>query len=51
MENEEEDTCEDNLGHWSRRRRIDGALNRAPVGFYSKIWHVLEQVGFFVTAC
>ncbi|KAF6026366.1 hypothetical protein EB796_015340 [Bugula neritina] len=40
-----EDVCEDSLGQWSRHRRIDGALNRVPVGFYSKIWHVLKQCG------
>lgn len=38
--NEEDST----FGQWVRRRRIDGALNRVPVGFYSKIWHVLEKV-------
>lgn len=43
--------CEDSnsgldnsFGQWVRRRRIDGALNRVPVGFYSKIWHVLKNV-------
>ncbi|XP_067949351.1 probable phosphorylase b kinase regulatory subunit alpha [Watersipora subatra] len=38
-----DDMCEESHGQWARRRRIDGALNRAPIGFYSKIWHVLEQ--------
>lgn len=29
-------------GQWLRRRRLDGALNRVPKGFYPKIWSVLE---------
>ena len=31
-------------GQWLRRRLLDGALNRVPVGFYSEIWHVLKRV-------
>lgn len=30
-------------GQWLRRRRIDGALNRVPVKFYSRIWKLLEK--------
>lgn len=30
-------------GQWLRRRRLDGALNRVPKGFYPKIWSVLEK--------
>ena len=30
-------------GSWIRRRRLDGALNRVPLGFYSKIWNILES--------
>nr|XP_002736188.1 PREDICTED: phosphorylase b kinase regulatory subunit alpha, liver isoform-like [Saccoglossus kowalevskii] len=30
-------------GQWLRRRRLDGALNRVPVGFYEKLWKVLEK--------
>ncbi|RWS23123.1 hypothetical protein B4U80_00571, partial [Leptotrombidium deliense] len=30
-------------GQWLRRRRLDGALNRVPRGFYPKIWSVLEK--------
>jgi len=26
-----------------RRRRLDGALNRVPMGFYAKIWKILES--------
>ena len=31
-------------GHWLRRRRLDGALNRVPPEFYSSVWHTLEKV-------
>ena len=31
-------------GHWQRRRRLDGALNRVPPDFYSDVWHILERV-------
>uniref|UniRef100_A0A8D2Q8Y0 Phosphorylase b kinase regulatory subunit n=1 Tax=Varanus komodoensis TaxID=61221 RepID=A0A8D2Q8Y0_VARKO len=30
-------------GQWQRRRRLDGALNRVPVGFYQKVWKILMQ--------
>uniref|UniRef100_A0A8C3K333 Phosphorylase b kinase regulatory subunit n=1 Tax=Calidris pygmaea TaxID=425635 RepID=A0A8C3K333_9CHAR len=30
-------------GQWHRRRRLDGALNRVPVGFYQKVWKVLQK--------
>ena len=33
----------DTHGSWIRRRRLDGALNRVPLGFYSKIWNILES--------
>lgn len=33
-------------GQWLRRRRLDGALNRVPVGFYQKVWKILQKVGF-----
>ena len=46
-----EDMCDDSLGQWSRRRRIDGALNRAPADFYSKIWQVLTQVCVVSWSC
>ena len=32
-----------NRGQWLRRRRIDGALNRVPENFYSRIWFLLEH--------
>lgn len=31
-------------GQWLRRRRLDGALNRVPVGFYKKVWRILQKV-------
>jgi len=34
----------DRQGQWLRRRRLDGALNRVPVGFYSDIWKLLQRV-------
>lgn len=30
-------------GQWLRRRRLDGALNRVPKGFYPKVWFLLER--------
>jgi len=30
-------------GNWLRRRRLDGALNRVPMGFYPKVWKLLER--------
>ncbi|KAI1902606.1 hypothetical protein AGOR_G00017660, partial [Albula goreensis] len=30
-------------GQWKRRRRLDGALNRVPVGFYQKVWKILQK--------
>ncbi|KAJ3219851.1 hypothetical protein HDU67_009039 [Dinochytrium kinnereticum] len=30
-------------GKWLRRRKNDGALNRAPPDFYPKVWHVLNK--------
>ncbi|CAG0893584.1 unnamed protein product, partial [Darwinula stevensoni] len=33
----------DRQGQWLRRRRLDGALNRVPQGFYKQMWSVLEK--------
>uniref|UniRef100_A0A8B9PZQ7 Phosphorylase b kinase regulatory subunit n=1 Tax=Apteryx owenii TaxID=8824 RepID=A0A8B9PZQ7_APTOW len=33
-------------GQWLRRRRLDGAINRVPVGFYEKVWKILQKVIF-----
>ncbi|XP_060588940.1 probable phosphorylase b kinase regulatory subunit alpha isoform X4 [Ruditapes philippinarum] len=38
-----ESEMEDRQGQWLRRRRLDGALNRVPVGFYTQVWKVLEK--------
>lgn len=43
-ESEQQDSSEpDRQGQWIRRRRLDGALNRVPRGFYSRIWMLLER--------
>ncbi|XP_043393883.1 phosphorylase b kinase regulatory subunit alpha, liver isoform isoform X9 [Chelonia mydas] len=33
----------DRQGQWLRRRRLDGAINRVPVGFYQKVWKILQK--------
>ncbi|XP_038613015.1 phosphorylase b kinase regulatory subunit alpha, liver isoform isoform X2 [Tachyglossus aculeatus] len=33
----------DRQGQWLRRRRLDGAINRVPVGFYQKVWNILQK--------
>ncbi|WAQ98636.1 KPB2-like protein [Mya arenaria] len=38
-----DDEMEDRQGQWLRRRRLDGALNRVPVGFYTQVWQVLQK--------
>lgn len=38
-------------GQWQRRRRLDGALNRVPVGFYQKVWKVLQKVSIIHHRC
>lgn len=49
VNNETEDAnitqIDDRQGQWLRRRRLDGALNRVPRDFYSRVWTVLERVG------
>lgn len=45
LEEEEGDVqIDDRQGQWLRRRRLDGALNRVPRDFYSRVWTVLERV-------
>ncbi|XP_059576867.1 phosphorylase b kinase regulatory subunit alpha, liver isoform isoform X3 [Alligator mississippiensis] len=34
---------DDRQGQWLRRRRLDGAINRVPVGFYQKVWKILQK--------
>ncbi|CAG2224074.1 Phosphorylase b kinase regulatory subunit alpha, skeletal muscle isoform,Phosphorylase b kinase regulatory subunit alpha, liver isoform,Probable phosphorylase b kinase regulatory subunit alpha [Mytilus edulis] len=45
-ETEEEDIAmeTDRQGQWLRRRRLDGALNRVPEGFYPRVWKVLSMM-------
>jgi hypothetical protein len=45
-ETEEEDINTDRQGQWLRRRRLDGALNRVPEDFYTRVWKVLSKVSF-----
>ncbi|XP_054145301.1 phosphorylase b kinase regulatory subunit alpha, skeletal muscle isoform isoform X4 [Melozone crissalis] len=40
---EDQGTTDSRQGQWQRRRRLDGALNRVPVGFYQKVWKVLQK--------
>jgi phosphorylase kinase alpha/beta subunit len=47
---DKEDQEPDRQGQWLRRRRLDGALNRVPRGFYPRVWSVLERVSF-LTVC
>jgi len=39
----EDQSESDKQGQWIRRRRLDGALNRVPRGFYSRMWMLLER--------
>ena len=38
------ESARDRSGQWLRRRRLDGALNRVPKGFYKNMWNVLNRV-------
>ncbi|XP_050052175.1 probable phosphorylase b kinase regulatory subunit alpha isoform X3 [Dermacentor andersoni] len=38
-----QDETFDRQGQWIRRRRLDGALNRVPMGFYPRAWKLLER--------
>ncbi|XP_020374907.2 phosphorylase b kinase regulatory subunit alpha, skeletal muscle isoform [Rhincodon typus] len=40
---EDSDFIDARFGQWLRRRRIDGALNRVPVGFYQRVWKILQK--------
>ncbi|XP_065295230.1 probable phosphorylase b kinase regulatory subunit alpha isoform X3 [Dermacentor albipictus] len=39
-----QDETFDRQGQWIRRRRLDGALNRVPMGFYPRAWKLLERM-------
>ncbi|CAN7997941.1 unnamed protein product [Ixodes pacificus] len=43
VHSEEEDLTSERQGQWLRRRRLDGALNRVPKGFYPRVWSILER--------
>lgn len=43
LEEEDAIAASEDQGSWLRRRRLDGALNRVPHGFYAKVWTVLER--------
>lgn len=43
LEKDDEEVESDRQGQWLRRRRLDGALNRVPVGFYPRVWKVLKM--------
>ncbi|KAF9115820.1 hypothetical protein BGX27_006251 [Mortierella sp. AM989] len=34
-------------GRWLRRRKNDGALNRVPEKFYTRVWHILSRSAGF----
>uniref|UniRef100_A0AAR2KBG0 Phosphorylase b kinase regulatory subunit n=1 Tax=Pygocentrus nattereri TaxID=42514 RepID=A0AAR2KBG0_PYGNA len=38
---------------WLNRRQIDGSLNRTPLGFYDRVWQILERTrnGIMVAGC
>ncbi|XP_075394970.1 phosphorylase b kinase regulatory subunit alpha, skeletal muscle isoform isoform X2 [Tenrec ecaudatus] len=40
---DQQTSVDNRQGQWQRRRRLDGALNRVPVGFYQKVWKVLQK--------
>ncbi|KAM9179693.1 phosphorylase b kinase regulatory subunit alpha, skeletal muscle isoform 1-T1 [Mergus octosetaceus] len=40
---EDQSSKDSRQGQWKRRRRLDGALNRVPMGFYQKVWKILQK--------
>ncbi|XP_056612781.1 phosphorylase b kinase regulatory subunit beta isoform X2 [Triplophysa dalaica] len=34
---------------WLNRRQIDGSLNRTPLGFYDRVWQILERTSNGIT--
>ncbi|XP_010079328.1 PREDICTED: phosphorylase b kinase regulatory subunit alpha, skeletal muscle isoform, partial [Pterocles gutturalis] len=40
---EDQGSTDNRQGQWQRRRRLDGALNRVPVGFYQNVWKILQK--------
>ena len=47
-DSEGEDDDDQMEGYWQRRRRLDGALNRVPLGFYTKVSHSMHSVFFIL---
>ena len=44
-DSDEDDDDDDQMeGYWQRRRRLDGALNRVPLGFYTKVCHSIHLI-------
>lgn len=43
---EDQSSKDSRQGQWKRRRRLDGALNRVPMGFYQKVWKILQKVSW-----
>ncbi|XP_059170529.1 probable phosphorylase b kinase regulatory subunit alpha isoform X3 [Physella acuta] len=43
QEQEAEEEIADRQGQWLRRRRLDGSLNRVPLGFYPLLWELLTR--------
>lgn len=38
-----------NTRSWLNRRQIDGSLNRTPLGFYDRVWQILERTSNGIT--
>ncbi|CAL1539769.1 unnamed protein product [Lymnaea stagnalis] len=43
QEQQAEEEIADRQGQWLRRRRLDGSLNRVPLGFYPLLWELLRR--------
>ena len=44
LDSDEDDDDDQMEGYWQRRRRLDGALNRVPHGFYTKERHSMHSI-------
>ena len=44
LDSDEDDDDDQMEGYWQRRRRLDGALNRVPHGFYTKVRHSMHSI-------
>ncbi|KAH9504319.1 hypothetical protein Btru_064617 [Bulinus truncatus] len=43
QEQQNQEDVADRQGQWLRRRRLDGSLNRVPLGFYPHLWELLTR--------